>query len=79
MRLSLGSRQSLTQVRHEPIYRVSSNTRTNPMSYELAVMSAETDADMMPGSIVEQDADNRRIVIRLNGQVVGFYRYKDAA
>jgi len=61
------------------MYRVSSNTRANPMSYELAVMSAETDADMMPGSIVEQDADNRRIVIRLNGQVVGFYRYNDAA
>ena len=47
------------------------------MTYELAVISAETDATMMPGAIVEQDADNQRIVIRLNGQIVGAYPYKD--
>jgi hypothetical protein len=28
-----GEKRSLTQVRREPIYLVSSNTRTNPMTY----------------------------------------------
>ena len=41
-------KDSLTQVRHEPIYRVSSNTRTNPMKITVQIRSVYGNETIYP-------------------------------
>jgi hypothetical protein len=48
------------------------------MTYQIAVLSAELDADCYSGiKEIKQEASRSRVVLLIDGQVVGVYHYKD--